>query len=58
MISETTSPVYWIIIGVTALGLLTWMLAKRIRGALPVAVTVLGTAAVAAAFVLVYTSLG
>jgi len=58
VISETTSPVYWIIIGVTALGLLTWMLAKRIRGALPVAVTVLGTAAVAAAFVLVYTSLG
>lgn len=54
VVGDTTSPVYWITIGVMALGLLAWMLAKRIRGALPIAVAVMGTAGVAAAFVAVY----
>ncbi len=54
VVGDTTSPVYWTIIGATALGLLAWMLAKRIRGALPIALAVLGTAAVAGAFVAVY----
>jgi hypothetical protein len=55
---ETTGATYWVVIGVAALVLLAAMLARRVRGAIPVTVTVAGTAAVAGAFVLAYRALG
>lgn len=55
---ETTGATYWVTIGVVALVLLGGMLARRLRGALPVATAVGGTAVVAAAFVLAYRALG
>lgn len=58
VVRDTTSPVYWALIGVAALALLTGLLARRIRGALPVALALGGTAAVAAAFHVAYSRLG
>ncbi|MBO1752588.1 hypothetical protein J4G33_12315 [Actinotalea sp. BY-33] len=57
-VADTTSPVYWILIGVIGLGLLVGMLLRRIRGAVLVVLTVVGTAAVAGAFVAAYGALG
>lgn len=58
VIRETTSPVYWALIGVAAFALLTGLLARRIRGVLPVALALGGTAIVAAAFHIAYSRLG
>ncbi|MFE6236943.1 DUF6518 family protein [Cellulosimicrobium sp. NPDC057862] len=55
---ETTGATYWVAIGVVALVLLGGMLARRLRGGLPVTIAVAGTAVVAAAFVLAYRALG
>ena len=57
IVRETTSPVYWIVIGVAGLALATWMLVRRVRGALPVALAVGGPVVVAAAFYFAYVSL-
>ncbi|WP_369375144.1 DUF6518 family protein [Promicromonospora sp. Populi] len=57
VIRETTSPVYWSVIGVVGLVLLIGMLARRVRGALPATLAVGGTVAVAVAFYVVYSSL-
>lgn len=58
VVDESTSPVSWTIVGVVAAALLVGMLTRRIRDALPVAVAVLGTFAVATAFVLAYRAVG
>jgi hypothetical protein len=55
---ETTGATYWDAVGIAALGLLATMLARRLRGALPVSVATAGTAVVATAFVLAYRALG
>lgn len=55
---ETTGATYWVVIDVVALVLLAAMLARRVRGAVPVTVAVAGTAAIAGAFVLAYRALG
>ena len=57
VVRETTSPVYWTVIGVVGLVLLAGMLVRRIRGVRSVALAVGGTAVIAAAFHLAYTSL-
>lgn len=57
IIRETTSPVYWTLIGVAGLALLAGLLVRRLRGALPVALAVGGTAVVAGAFYVAYSSL-
>ncbi|MFI8526586.1 DUF6518 family protein [Promicromonospora sukumoe] len=57
IIRETTSPVYWTVIGVAGLALLAGVLVRRVRGVLPVALAVGGTVVVAAAFYLAYSSL-
>lgn len=58
VVGDTTSPVYWIAVALGSAALMAGMLARRIRGGVPVAVTVGGTAAVAAAYVVVYRALG
>jgi hypothetical protein len=57
LIGDTTSPVYWTVIGVAGLALVAGMLVRRIRGTLPVALAVGGTAVVAAAFYVAYSNL-
>lgn len=57
-VADTTHPAYWVVIAVVGLGLLILMLMRRLRGAAPIAVAVLGTVAVAVAFVVAYSSLG
>ncbi|MFD6445503.1 DUF6518 family protein [Promicromonospora sp. NPDC060204] len=57
IIRETTSPVYWTVIGVAGLALLVAQLVRRVRGALPVSLAAGGTVLVAAAFYLAYSSL-
>ncbi|GAB2473220.1 hypothetical protein GCM10027063_12820 [Promicromonospora xylanilytica] len=58
VVRETTSPVYWSVIGVAGLALLVGLLVRRIRGTLPVVLAVGGTAVVALAFLVAYTNLG
>lgn len=58
VVGETTSPVYWIIIGIVGAALLGVMLWRRIRGAVPVVAAVGGTAVVAVAFVAAYSMIG
>ncbi|MFI6424543.1 DUF6518 family protein [Promicromonospora sp. NPDC050880] len=58
VVRETTSPVYWTLIGVAGLALLAVMLVRRIRGAVPVALAVAGTVVVGVAFVAAYSGLG
>ena len=58
VVGETTSPVYWIVIGIIGVVLLGVMLWGRIRGALPIVVAVGGTAVVAVAFVAAYSMVG
>lgn len=58
VVGDTTSPVYWTLIGVAGLALVAGLLGRRIRGALPVALAVGGTAVVAVAFYVAYTGLG
>jgi hypothetical protein len=55
---ETTGATYWVAVGIAALALLATMLARRVRGAVPVSVATAGTAVVATAFVLAYRALG
>ncbi|MFC8800933.1 DUF6518 family protein [Streptomyces griseoincarnatus] len=50
IIRETTSPVYWTVIGVAGLALVTVMLVRRVRGALPVALASGGPVVLAAVF--------
>jgi len=57
-VAATTSPAYWIFIGTVALGLLAAMLARRIRGTLPILVALAGTAAVAGTFTVAYAAVG
>jgi hypothetical protein len=58
VVGDTTSPVYWTLIGLAGLALVAGLLVRRIRGALPVALAVGGTAVVAVAFYVAYTGLG
>ena len=58
MIADSTRPEYWVAIGVVGIVLLVGMLSTRVRGWVPVTVAILGTAAVAAAFLAAYTTLG
>ena len=58
VIADSTRPEYWVAIGVVGIVLLVGMLSTRVRGWVPVTVAVLGTAAVAAAFLAAYTTLG
>jgi len=58
VVADTTSPVYWALVGVVALALLVAMLIRRIRGVLWVLLAVVGTGVIAGAFVVVYSSLG
>lgn len=55
---ETTGATYWVVIGLASLVLLSAVLARRLRGTVPVAVAAGGTAVVATAFVLAYRALG
>jgi hypothetical protein len=54
VVRETTSPVYWTVIGVAGLALVVWTLARRVRGGLPVALASGGSLVVAAAFYLAF----
>jgi len=58
VIADSTRPEYWVAIGVVGIVLLVGMLSTRVRGWVPVTVAVLGTAAVAAAFLAAYSTLG
>ncbi|SEB66142.1 hypothetical protein SAMN04489806_1434 [Paramicrobacterium humi] len=57
VVASTTSPVYWGAIGVLSLALIAGMLVRRIRGVVPVVIAVLGSAAVAAAYLLAFRAL-
>ncbi|BBF99237.1 MULTISPECIES: DUF6518 family protein [Pseudonocardia] len=57
VVAETTSPVYWILIGLTAVALLVTMVLRRLRGWFAAA-AVVGTLAVALAFRVAYLGLG
>ena len=54
VVGDSTSPVYWSIIGSLGILLLGWMLVARLRGILPRVVAVGGAAAVTALFLLTY----
>jgi hypothetical protein len=58
VIADSTRPEYWVAIGVVGIVLLVGTLSTRVRGWVPVTVAILGTAAVAAAFLAAYTTLG
>jgi hypothetical protein len=57
VVGDTTSPVYWTLIGVAGVVLLGGMIVRRLRGALPVALAAGGAVALAAAFYAAYSSL-
>jgi hypothetical protein len=57
-VADTTSPVYWVLIGAAALALLIAMLVRRIRGMPWRLLAALGTCMTAGAFVVTYESLG
>ncbi|NHC15366.1 hypothetical protein G9H71_16415 [Motilibacter sp. E257] len=57
-VADTTSPVYWALIGAASLALVVAMLVRRIREALWATLTVIGTCVLAGAFVMAYESLG
>lgn len=58
VVHETTSPVYWSVLGVAALALLVGMLVRRVRGPLPAAVAVVTALVVTAGVPVGYASLG
>lgn len=58
VVSETTSPVYWVAIIVLSAALVVGSVARGLRGAVPRIVAVGGTVVVAAAFNVAYSSLG
>lgn len=57
-VSETTSPVYWILVGVLGLVLLVFIVARQIAHPRVMAAAAVLTAVVAAVFVYAYTALG
>jgi len=57
-VADTTGVGYWAAIGVAALVLAAGMLARRLRGAVPVVLGTAGTALVAGVFVLAYRAFG
>ncbi|MGV8910124.1 MAG: DUF6518 family protein [Propionicimonas sp.] len=57
-IADSTRPEYWVAIGGVGIILLIGMVSRRLRGWVPVTVSILGTAAVAAAFLAAYKALG
>lgn len=57
-VADTTSPVYWVLIGAAAVALLIGMLIRRIGGVLWKLLTLIGTGVTAGAFVLAYDALG
>ena len=57
-VADTTSPVYWVLIGAAALALLIAMLIRRIRGLSWRLLAVIGTCVTAGAFVVAYGLLG
>ena len=58
VVADTTSAVYWVLIGAAALALLVAMLIRRIRGVLWKLLAALGTCLTAGAFVVAYELLG
>lgn len=58
VVRASTSPIYWAVIGLVGVVLLVGMVARRIRGAVPVAVAVGGCVVVATVFVFAYVALG
>lgn len=58
VVADSTSPVYWVVIGALGTILLVGMVSLRVRDWMPIAVAVLGAAAVAGAFVAAYGALG
>jgi hypothetical protein len=58
MVADTTSPVYWALVGGMALGLLVAMLIRRLRGVLVALLAVVGAGATAGAFNVAYGALG
>jgi hypothetical protein len=58
VVADSTGPVYWVVIGALGAILLVGMVSLRVRGWMPVAVAVLGAAAVAGAFLAAYGALG
>ena len=54
VVRESTSPVYWSLIGAAGVVLAAVMLVRRVRGALPTALAIGGTALVAGAFYVAY----
>ena len=57
VVADTTSPVYWTLSIVVGVALLVGSIVRGLRGAVPLIVAVAGTAAVAAAFNVAYSSL-
>ncbi|SDT35041.1 DUF6518 family protein [Microlunatus soli] len=57
-VGDTTSPVYWIVIGAVGVALMVTMLSRTIRGGVPILVAVLGAVAVAAAYNVAFRLLG
>ncbi|MDN5851850.1 MAG: DUF6518 family protein [Actinomycetia bacterium] len=57
-ISETTSPAYWVAIGIVGVALVVAMIANRIRGAPSVATVLVGTPVVACVFIVAFRVLG
>ncbi len=58
VIADSTRPEYWLAIGAAGAALLIGMVWVRVRGWVPVTLAILGTAAVAAAFLAAYSALG
>jgi hypothetical protein len=57
-VADTTSPVYWILIGAASLALLVTVLLRRLRRPPWALLTAVGTGLVAGAFVVSYGALG
>ena len=57
-VADTTSPVYWVLIGAVAVALLVAMLIRRIRGTPWQLLAVIGTCMTAGAFIVAYGLLG
>ena len=58
VIADSTRPEYWFAIGAVGAALLIAMVWVRVRGWIPVTLAILGTAAVAGAFLAAYSALG
>jgi len=58
VIADSTRPEYWVAIGLVGISLLIGLVWVRLRGWAPVTLAILGTAAVAGAFLAAYSALG